>query len=327
MKHGVRGQRAADIDAVAAQSCHRRRDDGLVFLAERAILAGMRVEAGDRKARRRNPEPRLHIRNHDASRLDDEIACELRDSVAQRQMNRDRHHGKFRRPQHHHGMRHRASRCCRELREELRVTRMRKSRTIKHAFGNRIGDHRAGASGDDVSDGVPDRRDGCRRAAVVGLSGVCRGRDAALHHRQRVGEHCGGLLGADIGDVDADTQRAGARDHKTAVANQIEWRKIAFAPLQPSSDCDVRSDARGLADRERQSLGRGGFCHGCDAAGQLTCRRAFRSWRPCGSPEGTPWTWLRIFDCRFYRAPHAWPACRPWSACGCKAPPSRYPVW
>ncbi len=48
--------------------------DRQIFLAERAVLAGMRVEAGDREPRTRDAEARRQIARHDAAGLDDEVA-------------------------------------------------------------------------------------------------------------------------------------------------------------------------------------------------------------------------------------------------------------
>jgi hypothetical protein len=51
VEHGVRGQRPPDRDALAAQDFDGRRNDGLILTAERAVFAGVRIEAGYREAR------------------------------------------------------------------------------------------------------------------------------------------------------------------------------------------------------------------------------------------------------------------------------------
>ena len=51
VEHGVGRQRSPDVDAFAAQRFDRRRDDFDVLGAERAVFAGMRIEAGYRKPR------------------------------------------------------------------------------------------------------------------------------------------------------------------------------------------------------------------------------------------------------------------------------------
>src|SRR5213078_4500844 len=49
VEHSVRGQWPPDLDALAAQDFDRRRNDGLILTAERAVFASMRIEAGYRK--------------------------------------------------------------------------------------------------------------------------------------------------------------------------------------------------------------------------------------------------------------------------------------
>ena len=86
----------------ATQPLDRRAHDQAVLLAERAVLAGVRIEAGDREPRLRDAEAVDQVARHDAAGLDDQIACEPLRHVLQRQMDRDRHDREFRRPQHHH---------------------------------------------------------------------------------------------------------------------------------------------------------------------------------------------------------------------------------
>ena len=49
-EHGVGRERALGIDAFAARGFDRRRNDGLLLVAEQAAFAGMRIEPGDRDA-------------------------------------------------------------------------------------------------------------------------------------------------------------------------------------------------------------------------------------------------------------------------------------
>ena len=56
VKQRIGRQRAARIDAVGAQALDRGRDDGDILLAERAVLAGMRVETGHHQPRPRDAE-------------------------------------------------------------------------------------------------------------------------------------------------------------------------------------------------------------------------------------------------------------------------------
>ena len=74
MKHRVGGKRAARVDAVGAAAARPPARRSAVFLAERAVLAGVRVEAGDREPRPRDAEALLQIARHDPAGLDDQIA-------------------------------------------------------------------------------------------------------------------------------------------------------------------------------------------------------------------------------------------------------------
>ena len=89
-------QRAERIDALGLQLSDRRRHDGVVLLAERAFFAGMRIEPGDREARAGDTEAGGEIARDDAAGLDDEVAGQARDHVAQRQVNGHRHHRELR---------------------------------------------------------------------------------------------------------------------------------------------------------------------------------------------------------------------------------------
>ena len=74
VEQGVRRQRAANRDALGAQGFDGRRDDVEIFGAERAVLAGMRVEAGDDEARMGEAETGFQIPDHDAGGRDDQFA-------------------------------------------------------------------------------------------------------------------------------------------------------------------------------------------------------------------------------------------------------------
>ena len=65
MEERVGGERSERIDAFRPEPFDRGLDDRHFFLAERGILAGMRIEAGDGEARLRNPEARRKIARGD----------------------------------------------------------------------------------------------------------------------------------------------------------------------------------------------------------------------------------------------------------------------
>ncbi len=164
------GSGPRDVDAVGAQARDRRSDDGDVFLAERAVLAGMRIETGDDETRPRNGEARAQVVRHDPAGLDDEVGGQPADHVAQRQVDGDRHHGEFRRPQHHHRMHRHAGVFLGELGEIFGMSRLGEARAVEHVLGDRIGDDRARRAGLHVGDGAADGGDRDRRARCVGAA-------------------------------------------------------------------------------------------------------------------------------------------------------------
>jgi hypothetical protein len=153
VEHGVRGQGTPGVDAVGQQRFDGRRDDVDVFAAERAVFAGMRVEARYRKPRPAKAEMRFQIRDHDPGGRHDQLACELGQRLAQRKVDGDGNHGERRRPQHHHRLR-RAAAIGGKLGEKLGVAGMTESGTVQHALGDRVGDDGAGSPSPDMLDGV-----------------------------------------------------------------------------------------------------------------------------------------------------------------------------
>ena len=255
VEHGIRRQRAARVDAVRAQPLHRRRDDRLIFLAKRSLLAGMRVEAGQRKARPGDAEAGFHAGCDDARGLDDQVGRQCCDRLAQRQMDGHRHHGQRLRPQHHHRQRRPAANR-RKFGEEFGVAGMFESGAVEYALSDRVGDNGAGATGHDIGDGVADRGDrgggaALVRAARLGGDGMTVG-----DHRQRVGEQvCGGVGGCGAG-VERDAEQARAAFDKVLVADQVERRKLQLIAAQPRRNGDVGPDAGRFAK---------GQCNGLDA--------------------------------------------------------------
>ena len=67
--------------------CH----NGVVLSAEGAVLAGVRIEPGDRQARVRDLKPRLQVARNNASRLDNEIKRQLLRDLRERQVDGHRH--------------------------------------------------------------------------------------------------------------------------------------------------------------------------------------------------------------------------------------------
>ena len=125
VEHGVGGKRAARVDAVGDQPLDRGPHDQAVLLAERAVLAGMRIEPGDREPRARDAEAVGQVARHDAAGLEDQIAREVLRHVLERNVDRHRHDGDLRRPQHHHRPGRISGRLERQPREIFGVARDR----------------------------------------------------------------------------------------------------------------------------------------------------------------------------------------------------------
>ena len=73
MKQRVGRQRTARIDALGLETLDRGPHHGQILVAERAILARMRIEAGNGEARTRDAETVAQIARDDAAGLDDEV--------------------------------------------------------------------------------------------------------------------------------------------------------------------------------------------------------------------------------------------------------------
>src|SRR5262249_5027369 len=102
MEQRVCWQWAARINALSLEALDCGTHQRQILIAERAVLAGMRIEPGNRKARARNAEALAQIACGDSSGLHHEIDAELGGDLSQWQMDCHRYYRKLRRPQHHH---------------------------------------------------------------------------------------------------------------------------------------------------------------------------------------------------------------------------------
>ena len=65
-EHRVARNRVADVDAARAAALDRRREHSLLLVADQAVLAGVRLQAGQGQPRPRHPETRqLGVREGD----------------------------------------------------------------------------------------------------------------------------------------------------------------------------------------------------------------------------------------------------------------------
>ena len=106
----------------------------------------------------------------------------------QRQVDRHRHDGKLRRPQHHHRPQRLPGRLAHQRGQEFGVAGLGKSPIVEHVLGHRIGDDGRGRARQDVGHRAANRGDGRRSARSVGAAGLgghARHRSATTGKRRR----------------------------------------------------------------------------------------------------------------------------------------------
>ena len=191
VKHRIGRERAARLDAFAAQRGDGRRDDLDILASERAAFAGMRVEPGDRDDRPGDPEIADQRGMRHAPGMDDRGRRQFFDGRAQRQMDRHRHDAQLRPGQHHH----RVVRDPGKLGEEFGVPGMPETGPVERVLVDRVGHERGGAAVPHVGDGGLDRADhqhrvgrdrgGPVRPATLPPTGTHRQRLARILPRSR----------------------------------------------------------------------------------------------------------------------------------------------
>ena len=176
MKHGVRRQWAARIDAIGFQARHRGRDHVASSIAHGAILAGMWIEPRNGEAGARDAEAAREIARHDAAGLDDEVRVSAdTTSLSGRWIVT----GTTASSGAHSIMTGCAAlpvASAASFAEKFGVAGLGKARAIEHVFGDRIGHERAGVTGKHIGDGQADRGDRGRRAAGVRTCPAARSR-------------------------------------------------------------------------------------------------------------------------------------------------------
>ncbi len=90
--------RAADGDPGALEFGQRRRDDFDLLASHRAAFAGMGIETCEGESRLRESEANAEIMRDDEAGAHQKRAGETRGNILQRDMNRRRNDGEFRRP-------------------------------------------------------------------------------------------------------------------------------------------------------------------------------------------------------------------------------------
>ena len=240
---------------VGAERLDRRRDRLDLFAAHRAAFAGVRIEAGEGEARPRDAEAAPHVGGDDARGRDDELPRQTAaEASAQRDVDRDRHDGERRRPDHHHRLRLAAPIAFSELAEKFGVAGKLEAGGVERRLGDRIGDDGARCAGLYRSDGAFDRFD--RRGGEVGArrARFCVGAGGERSDRQRAREDGGGLAGRALGDRHGEVEPARQAGERGRVGENEEGRRSGVA-REPGAQRQFRADAGGVAHRhgERRS--------------------------------------------------------------------------
>ena len=280
---------------------------------------GLRPEIASRGWAR----PKCAFRSATAIRavVDDQLARELGQRLAQRKMDGDGNDGERRRPQHHHRLR-RAAAIGGKLGEKFGVAGMAEAGAVEHALGDRVGDDGAGSPAPDMVDRVANGGQRSGRAGIVGLSGARGGDFARRHHGQGFRECRARFLRDGIGELDLQSQDFRSLGEEGAIAEQIERRKVQLIAPQPGREGDIGADARGLAGCQREGLG----LQSC-LGHQSLAINDIRSSRLCGGRSDRLSTSPRISGRTSFPGFPASSACRPWSASGRTTPPSPRPAW
>ena len=169
VEHGVGRQRPPDLDALAAQDFDGRRHDALLLGAERAVFAGMGLRPDI--ARRGLAMPKRAFRSAATMRAVVTIRSADSCAIASRSERWMVTGTTASAGDHSIITGCGASAAVRgQFGEKFGMAGMPKSGAVEHALGDRIGDDRAGPSGDDIADRLADRGDGRVRAGVIGLA-------------------------------------------------------------------------------------------------------------------------------------------------------------
>ena len=99
-EHGVAGQRPLDLNAARARGLDGGTDHGALFLAEQPFLSRMRIQAGDRQTRARDPESR-QLPRREIDRAVHDLARQDRRHLRQRHVHGGEHDLERLGPEHH----------------------------------------------------------------------------------------------------------------------------------------------------------------------------------------------------------------------------------
>ena len=205
-EHRVARNRVADVDAARAAALDRRHEHVFLLVADQAILAGVRIQAGQSQPRPRHPETRqLGVREGDG-RLQP-LARQQRRHVGQRHVHGGQHHRQAPRVEHHPDVAGAG-----EIGQQLGVPAPAQPGPRPRLFVDRTGGYRVDAPRHRVPHGARDRLIGGapgHRRHHAGPAGAAarrfvEDRLADLQHR--------GIAGGLLGHLRTDARRIAGRD-------------------------------------------------------------------------------------------------------------------
>ncbi len=138
MEQRIGRMRPGDVEALRPRRFDRRRDDVDLLAAQASVFAGMRVEAGDGKARAPQAEIAAEIARRDLDGGEDQILGQQARDVLERDVDGDRHHFERGACEHHHRMQG-LFLCRGESGEIFGVSREGEAGAIEHGLGDGVG--------------------------------------------------------------------------------------------------------------------------------------------------------------------------------------------
>jgi hypothetical protein len=233
--------------------------------SQRAALAGVRVEGGDRQPGCRDAEVGGQRRRHGSAMLDDPFARQGGGDIGQRQVGRDRHRTQAPAGQHHR----RPAVPTGRLAQIFGQAGVSKARFVQHVLLHRVGDHRGGPPVADQTDGPVDRVHHRAGGCGVGMAGPHG--DAQIDRQDRQGalEHAAGFgrLGHRTnGDIQPQCGRQPLESLRVVDGNV--GRRVGAAG-SPGLERQLAADAGRLAHGNGERLAEGG-------GHTLTSRKAAR---------------------------------------------------
>jgi hypothetical protein len=241
----VRRERSAGVDALGARALDGRRDLLDLLATEQAPLAGVRVQAGHRDARRRHAHAAQRA-IADLQGLQHVGAVDAFDGVAQRHVHGDQHHAQLGVGQHH-AHRHTAG----QLLQHLGVARIGAACGVQGFLVDRRGDQRPALSG---LQGAHRRLDAQRSSrATARAHHALRLVDQTLRQAGRLPEGQRAGRRRLVGGIELHQRDAAGALLQRAAQHRHVAHHHAAGLLRGRLDQDLGPDAGGVTHRQQDA--------------------------------------------------------------------------